>query len=1352
MNLFRNKEGEENMSLQKKLSSGFVLLIAIAVIIYIVINKEPASIDVQTHEEVEYLAPNPIIWADVPDVDVIRVDDTYYMVSTSMHMMPGAPIMASTDLVNWEMIGYPFDRLEENDAHNLRNGQNIYGQGAWATSLTYHNGIFYILFGALDTGKSYLFTTNDPAGEWERTDFNEYLHDPTMLFDGDKAYVIHGSTDIHIKELNSDYNGFNRAGLNQTIIESGKEGMEGARAYKIGDWYYITLIWWEQGQIRRQYVYRSDQIDGPYEGKLVLSDTMGYKHNGVAQGGFVDTPDGQWFATLFQDHDAVGRVPVFVPVVWEDGWPIYGDEGKVPSRIAVQGTSDVVTALTKSDEFYQLEDIDVILALQQEDEASHIEFTKNGDFSNGDDSWQSKDGAAIAIISQDGSHVAHVTDRPFTTAGIEQNFSWRIVPEQRYEATFRIKYTEGPAEKDFILTARKVSGGETTYQNLVRGPVKKDTWTEITGTFTIDDNPSSLFLFLETPWVQDPDPDVDLMDFYVDSVSVKEHVMTPSEQRESLPNDSVLGLNWQWNHNPDHTKWSLTERKGFLRLTTGQVVEHLEQARNTLTQRGIGPQSSGWISLDTSHMLDGDYAGLAAFQKEYGFIAVTKQDDQRYIVMADSEGEKERIQIEHQIVQLKLDFDFTVDKARFYYSFNGTNWTQLGGELAMRYTLPHFMGYRFALFNFATEMAGGYVDFDYFRFSDEATGLTTPTVLTAYLHRSELVVSKSASEQYEVDLLIDDFPNDMEVSQLTASLTIPEAFRVVSVEHAANHVKASTINYNYLLNNLQIEIMNEDHSAIAFVNQDGSKRLVTIKLKPKWELTEQMNDDVTVNNLEISSMNGENQSYDVSGANTKVNYIPTAEPLGKIPPNGNPLITHKFGADPNALQYNGRMYIYMTNDILEYDSEGNVIDNTYAKINKLTVISSDDLVNWTDHGEIHVAGREGAAKWASQSWAPAIAHKVIDGQDKFFLYFSNNGSNIGVLTSDSPLGPWVDPIGRPIIERATPGVENVLWIFDPAVLVDDDGNGYIYFGGGVPEGKGAAPETARVAALGEDMISIDGRAEMISNPYHFESSGIHKYNGKYYYTYSSNFIGGARPEGNPGAGEIAYMMSDKPMGPWEFGGTILKNPAHFFNVGGNNHQDFVWFNDKLYIVYHAQTVAKELGIVKGYRSTHINEVLFNEDGTIKPIIATYEGIEQQKPLNPYERVEAETIGWQAGIKTEAIKHTDSENTHDEIVVTDIHHNDWIAISNVDFGDDGGATSFTASVSSQSGEAQIELRLDNPDGELIGTLDVRSTGGYDSWTELTTDVSGAEGVHHLYLVFKGALNVELFKLDYWQFSK
>lgn len=474
--------------------------------------------------------------------------------------------------------------------------------------------------------------------------------------------------------------------------------------------------------------------------------------------------------------------------------------------------------------------------------------------------------------------------------------------------------------------------------------------------------------------------------------------------------------------------------------------------------------------------------------------------------------------------------------------------------------------------------------------------------------------------------------------------------------------------------------------------------------------------------------------------------------VGKVPPCGNPLVSHKYGADPYALVFGGRVYLYMTNDMLEYDESGKVKENTYGNINKISVISSDDLVNWTDHGEIAAAGPEGAAKWATQSWAPAAAHKVIDGKDKFFLYFANNASGIGVLSSDSPVGPWIDPIGEALILRSTPGVEDVTWLFDPAVLVDDDGKGYIYFGGGVPEGKFAEPGTARVMRLGDDMISVLGKADVIPAPFMFEDAGIHKQGSVFYYTYCSNFYDGERPEGSPPAGEIAYMTSDSPMGPWTYQAAILKNPGHFFGVSGNNHHAIFQFHDEWYIAYHAQTLSKAQNIANGYRSTHLNKVTHLEDGSISNIQADYEGVRQLKPLDPYNRVLAVTMGWSAGVKTEVRSEVKSEPKASDLerVVSDIDSGGWIGLSMVDFGSKG-ASSFTASLAGLEGGA-IELRVDAPEGKLIGELKVPASNGPEEWTELKTEVTGAEGVHNLYLVFTGKPDAKLFKLYAWQFSE
>jgi len=492
---------------------------------------------------------------------------------------------------------------------------------------------------------------------------------------------------------------------------------------------------------------------------------------------------------------------------------------------------------------------------------------------------------------------------------------------------------------------------------------------------------------------------------------------------------------------------------------------------------------------------------------------------------------------------------------------------------------------------------------------------------------------------------------------------------------------------------------------------------------------------------------------------------PLAPAIGKTPGNGNPLFSHKFGADPYALEYDGRIYIYMTNDILEYNADGTVRDNTYGRINKITVVSSDDLVNWTDHGEIPVAGAQGATKWANNSWAPAAAHKKINGQDKFFLYFADSANGIGVLTADSPIGPFVDPLGKALISRSgTPGVADVTWLFDPAVLVDDDGSAYIYFGGGVPAGKESDPGTARVAKLGDDMISLDlaasgGAAKPINPPWLFEDSGINKYNGKYYYSYCTNFSSGNRPD-HP-AGTIAYMVSDNPLGPFTYVKTILPNPSVFFGVGGNNHHAIFDFKGESYIVYHAQTLAKAMaesgtmpemgGQAHGYRNAHINKLTFDENGVIENITGDYKGPTQLRNFNPYARVEAEAFAWNGGISTEPTTEPGALVSGLNLAVSKIQDGDWTALSKVDFGQKGAGT-FTANVASGGNGGTIELRLDSATGPLIGTLPVSHTGGDNNWQKKTTAITGATGVHDLYMVYRGAAGSELFKVDYWQFEE
>lgn len=463
----------------------------------------------------------------------------------------------------------------------------------------------------------------------------------------------------------------------------------------------------------------------------------------------------------------------------------------------------------------------------------------------------------------------------------------------------------------------------------------------------------------------------------------------------------------------------------------------------------------------------------------------------------------------------------------------------------------------------------------------------------------------------------------------------------------------------------------------------------------------------------------------------------------------NPLITQRLGADPYAMVYDGRVYIYMTGDVFEYGMNKEIKKNTYGKVNTINVISSADLVNWTDHGSIYAAGKDGASKWGNNSWAPAATYKEIDGKPKFFIYFANGGNGIGVLSSDSPTGPFVDPIKKPLISRETPNCADVAWLFDPAVLVDDDGRAYLYFGGGVPEGKEANPGTGRVIELGADMTSIVGEAVRMDIPYLFEDSGINKINGTYYYSYCSNWQITPEAAAKQGFGnaEIIYMTSDHPMGPFTLQGSILKNPGEFFGCYGNNHHCMFEFNDEWYMAYHTQLLEKDLGIDAGYRSTHIDAVTINEDGSIKPITATRAGVKNIKNLDPYNKVEAETMVTMGGINTTQYGKSSKYFGSGNMTVCDIETGDWISVSQVDFGQKG-ASDFTAAIKiSNQEKAAIQIRIDSLEGEVIGYLPI-TLAESEECEEITTKLlSTVTGVHDLYFIFYG----EGYEFDYWYFK-
>ncbi|UYO97485.1 family 43 glycosylhydrolase [Microbacterium sp. M28] len=495
----------------------------------------------------------------------------------------------------------------------------------------------------------------------------------------------------------------------------------------------------------------------------------------------------------------------------------------------------------------------------------------------------------------------------------------------------------------------------------------------------------------------------------------------------------------------------------------------------------------------------------------------------------------------------------------------------------------------------------------------------------------------------------------------------------------------------------------------------------------------------------------------------------------------NPLVGHKFGADPHHLVYNGRLYIYSTDDTQQYElnsKDANGLptqSNGYGGITRLNVMSTSDMVNWVDHGAVPIAREGGAAPWARNSWAPAAIEK--DG--KVYLYFCDSGTGTAVVVGGSPLGPWEDPLGKKIIPDtvspeyiANGGFPAGMWLFDPEVFIDDDGQGYLYFGGNSvigtsPNQQGPQnPKSTRVAKLQDDMVTLDGDPVEIDAPGIFEASSMFKHGDKYYYSYSSNFQVNEVPGEYPERGAIAYMMTDDPMDltSAEYAGVAFQNPAVHFGAGngGNNHSDMFTFKGETYFTYHAQTRGAAWaaalgtpGATQGYRSVHIDKLEFNEDGTIKPIQGTRAGVEQVEAFDPYRTFEAETLAWQLGITTAPTEAASVEfaehNGGGNMVLAGVDGGDFTGIAGVDFGD--GAATVSARVKPLVDGTSIQVRLDDVDGPVVAELPLDGSAG--EWTDVQAEVTGATGEHDVFFVFAAAEgteeDVDLAEIDNWAFA-
>lgn len=506
---------------------------------------------------------NPIIKADFPDPDVIRVGDTYYMLCSTKHFRPGGEILKSNDLVNWEIVDYVFDKLENTPSERLQGEQSQYGYGMDGCCLRYNNGKFYAVFSCQKSDTTYIFVSENPQGPWEKKTISKTFFNNSLLFDDDgKVYMAYGYRTIIIQELQEDLSGVKEDGLNIEAIHDTADtylAYCGTHFQKINGRYYLLVMNWPKDTgIRTQYCFSCDMIDGEYTGGKIFGNDIGYHYQGVAQGCFIDTPEGDWYAVMFQDRGAVGRCPVILPVKFEKGAPAIVKNAKLLKPVA----------------------------------------------------------------------------------GLKNN-------ENKCEPIF---------------------------------------------------------------------------------CSDKFECIKDSK------NKFVLKKQWQWNHVPTDYLWWIND-KGGLCIKTGKISTNLIHAQNTLTQRCVYPGSTVEVTLNASLIREGDNAGICVLQGCYGFIGVTKELNQYYLVVISRELKdspmrddmpdylpgtlQERIPLKTSKVTLRIktNFEDMEDTAEFSYKPEGaTHFECIAKKHQLYYKVDHFTGARYGLSIFSTKTTGGFATFTDFKY------------------------------------------------------------------------------------------------------------------------------------------------------------------------------------------------------------------------------------------------------------------------------------------------------------------------------------------------------------------------------------------------------------------------------------------------------------------------------------------------------------------------------------------------------------------------------------------------------------------------------------------------------------
>ncbi len=465
-------------------------------------------------------------------------------------------------------------------------------------------------------------------------------------------------------------------------------------------------------------------------------------------------------------------------------------------------------------------------------------------------------------------------------------------------------------------------------------------------------------------------------------------------------------------------------------------------------------------------------------------------------------------------------------------------------------------------------------------------------------------------------------------------------------------------------------------------------------------------------------------------------FAPEIKKVGE----NNPLIPNSYTADPAVIEYNGRLYVYMSNDSQHYEKGEHKETNSYEYIQSLHIISTDDMVNWTDHGTFQIAAANtddkfGTCQWAGCCWAPCATYKKINGKDQFFIYFTNGGYQIGVIQADSPVGPFHDPIDGPFVGPFSDNTTKT-GALDPAVFTDDDGSSYLCYGG--------SNGGARIRKLADNMTSFSGKEVTIDAPYFFEDSGINKIGDTYYFSYCSDWKTRSDEYSDLGLCSIGYMTSKSPTGPYTYRGDVLANCGTVFKLSGNNHHSIIQFQGKYYMFYHTRVLEDALGSDLGFRSCHVNELFVNEDGSLVPVQQDLAGVSQIKDFNPYQINSGTTFSNCSGMLS--TRYLEDGAYMQAVSDPENYEYAWSLVKGVEFGTESPA-SFTAHFKMETGKtAKIRIYEDSLHKRLIAEAEIK--GDKDGNATVNTLVDEIQGKHDIYFAFKG----DVLSFENWTFNK